>query len=56
VHELLEAAYERGIQVIFKRVESQAVLDKLDELSKQAHREILVQGYFLDSPSSTLDT
>ncbi|TCS36657.1 EAL domain-containing protein (putative c-di-GMP-specific phosphodiesterase class I) [Paucimonas lemoignei] len=54
VRELLDAACARDIQVIFKRVESQAVLNSLQELSSETGRKILVQGYHLDSPAPTL--
>lgn len=55
VRELLEVAYAGGIQVVFKRVEKQEVLEKLKDLSREAGRELFVQGYYLDNPVPELD-
>jgi len=55
VRNLLEAAYADDIQVVFKRVESLAVLEKLQELSDKHGEMIFVQGYFLDTPAPALN-
>lgn len=55
VRYLLEAAYTDGIEVVFKRMESLSVLEKLQELSGKHGAMIFVQGYFLDTPASSLD-
>ncbi|RJG01617.1 EAL domain-containing protein [Noviherbaspirillum sedimenti] len=54
VRRLLESAHEGGMQVVFKRVESPAVLAVLQELSVGSDRAIFVQGYGLDMPAPVL--
>jgi len=51
---LLDVAHERGIRVVFKRVETQAVLASLQNLSAVARGAVFVQGYGLDTPLPTL--
>lgn len=55
VRELLEAAHAGRIQLVFKRVESQGVLEKLKELSITSGKELFVQGYYLDNPAPVLN-
>lgn len=55
VQELLETAQRSGIQVVFKRVESQAVLAQLRRVLEKVGNDIFVQGYNLDLPTPVLD-
>lgn len=55
VRQLLELGQTRDVQVIFKRVESQAVLNNLQDLAKDTDTRIFVQGYYLDSPAPALN-
>jgi len=54
VRELLETTHAGDIQVVFKRVESQSVLEALRKLSQEASHTFFVQGYHFDSPAPVL--
>lgn len=47
---LLEEAGSANVAVVFKRVESQNVHDKLRRMAEQTEHRILVQGYLFDQP------
>lgn len=49
---LLEEAGSGNVSVVFKRVESPSVQEKLRRLAEQTSHTILVQGYLLDRPRS----
>lgn len=51
---LLLKASERGIQIVFKRVENLQVAQLLIELSAVLAQTVYAQGYLWDSPGSTL--
>lgn len=51
---LLLAAHERGVKIIFKRVESARVLAILRRLETFAAQEVWLQGFVYDFPQSSL--
>lgn len=51
--DLLCVAGERNVNVVFKRVESTAVYEKLRKLGAQAQQTILAQGYLWDQPKAS---
>jgi EAL domain-containing protein (putative c-di-GMP-specific phosphodiesterase class I) len=51
---LLREAQKRGIRIIFKRVENQAMLDGLIELASVSGQSVQVQGYVWDLPIASL--
>lgn len=53
---LLSAAHERGVRVIFKRLENHKALEILKDLGARSEQPIFAQGYLLDSPQSQLDS
>jgi EAL domain-containing protein (putative c-di-GMP-specific phosphodiesterase class I) len=50
--QLLRNAGSRNVPVIFKRVETTVVRDKLQKLGRQSGRPIVAQGYFWDRPQA----
>jgi EAL domain-containing protein (putative c-di-GMP-specific phosphodiesterase class I) len=52
---LLEVAQQRGIQVIFKRLESVKVLEILRQLNENNERAIYAQGHLWDAPDPSLN-
>jgi EAL domain-containing protein (putative c-di-GMP-specific phosphodiesterase class I) len=51
---LLKECAERGVQVVFKRVESRAAYDSLAQLFALSGRPMLAQGFFWDLPCAAL--
>jgi EAL domain-containing protein (putative c-di-GMP-specific phosphodiesterase class I) len=51
---LLEEAGSNDVAVVFKRVESQSVCEKLRHLSEQTRHTVLAQGFLFDQPRASL--
>lgn len=49
---LLQASAEKKVRVVFKRVESTAICDKLRKLGELAQQTITAQGYLWDQPQA----
>ncbi|MBX9799886.1 MAG: EAL domain-containing protein [Burkholderiaceae bacterium] len=51
--DLLSVAGEKNVKLVFKRVESSQIYDKLRKLGAQAQQTILAQGYLWDQPKAS---
>ncbi|RQO35768.1 diguanylate phosphodiesterase [Herminiimonas sp. KBW02] len=51
--DLLSVAGEKNVKLVFKRVESTLIYEKLRTLGAQAHQTILAQGYLWDQPKAS---
>ncbi|MES2024073.1 MAG: EAL domain-containing protein [Pseudomonadota bacterium] len=51
--QLLRVAADQHVKLVFKRVESTAIYDKLRTLGSQAQQTILAQGYLWDQPKAS---
>lgn len=51
--DLLKVAAEKNVKLVFKRVESSQIYDKLRKLGAQAQQTILAQGYLWDQPKAS---
>jgi len=51
--DLLCVAGEKNVKLVFKRVESSQIYDKLRKLGAQAQQTILAQGYLWDQPKAS---
>lgn len=56
VRELLVHAFSYGTRVVFKRLESTAALQRLEELLRTIDLPLYAQGYRLDMPQPALDS
>jgi len=51
--DLLKVAAEKNVKLVFKRVESSQIYDKLRRLGAQTQQTILAQGYLWDQPKAS---